>query len=140
MTRASRRNAAAATCAAVVATCAAVAQATVIDSEAARGDHAHASAAGLAFDPSGIWVRVRATPRQRVTGTWMMQCSAGFAAGASSGHFSGRTTLQRELRLPQRVQDPPFCTVLADAQLADGGRIRVTLRYRSRPRPVRHGP
>ena len=119
--------------------CVAAAQAMVVDSESARGHAAYASAAGLAFDPSSIWVRVAANPRQRVSGTWTMVCSAGFGS-ASSGRFAGRAPLQRKLLMPQSFPPPAYCTVLASAQLAHRGHISVTVLSYSQPAPVRHGP
>jgi hypothetical protein len=115
------------------------AHAMVVDSESARGHRAYASAAGVIVTPASIALRVAATPRQRVSGSWTMVCSAGFAAASASGSFSGGTTLRLTLPIPLSV--PDHCTVLAGAQLAHRGRVRVTLLASrvSDAAPRRHG-
>jgi hypothetical protein len=115
------------------------AHAMVVDSESARGHHAYASAAGVIVTPASIKLRVVATPRQRVSGSWTMLCSFGFAGGSASGSFSGGTTLR--LTLPIPLPGPDQCTVSAEAQLTHRGRVRVTLLASrvSDAEPRRHG-
>ena len=115
------------------------AHAMVLDSESARGHHAYASAAGVIAVPASMRLRVAATPRQRVSGSWTMLCSVGFAGGSASGSFSGGTTLR--LTLPIPLPGPDQCTVSAGAQLAHRGRVRVTLlaSRASDAQPRRHG-
>jgi hypothetical protein len=110
---------------ALLAAAPAVASARVIGSEKASGDYAVAVASGNASHPHSLWVKVTATPRQRVSVSWFVVCSKGFGSGSKSGDFKARTTATHKLRMPTR--SPDDCTVSASAQLDRGGRLRVTL-------------
>jgi len=96
-----------------------------IDSGSASGDFAIASADGTIDDPSEVRMRVRATPPQEVQATWTMTCAQGTGAGSSDDQFNATTPVSRRLKLPSK--DPNDCTVAANAQLAEGGKVTVTL-------------
>jgi hypothetical protein len=99
--------------------------ADVIASKSASGDFAIVVASGHASHPHTLKVKVRTRPRQRATGNWNVVCSKGTGAGSKSGNLSGTGTFTRKLRMPTR--NPDDCVVSAGAQLADSGRITVTL-------------
>lgn len=84
-----------------------------------------ALASGSATNPSSLYVKVSATPRQNVSVYWSMVCSKGFGAGSKDGDFTARTTVKRKMRMPMR--NPDDCTVSASGQLDGSGRIKVQL-------------
>jgi hypothetical protein len=91
----------------------------------ARGDYAVASAGATANDPSRLYMKVTARPRQRITASWSMTCGKGFGAGSKSGDFAGRTPEVRRMRMPMR--NPDTCYIGSSAQLNDSGRIVIRL-------------
>ena len=93
--------------------------------ETGSGDYAVAVAAGNVDDPAAIYVTVKSRPTQLVSGAWTVVCSKGFGAGSKSGKIHGTTSLTRALKLP--MGNPDSCTASADAQLSDGGVVKVLL-------------
>jgi len=93
--------------------------------ETASGDYAIATAAGNVDDPVRIYVRVKSRPSQSVSGAWTVVCSRGFGSGSKSGEIHGTTPLTRTLKLP--MGNPDSCTASANAQLGDGGFVKVQL-------------
>jgi hypothetical protein len=91
----------------------------------ARGDFAIAQATGSIERPRTIRVKVTSRPRQKVSVAWTMVCLVGSGAGSKSGQFTARTTVNRKLRKPSRRAHD--CTVSANAQLAEGGSIKIKL-------------
>jgi hypothetical protein len=118
-------NSAVAIAAGVLGALPAGAVARTIDTGGARGDYAVASASGTITHPRVIKVIVRASPRQRVLVSWSMVCSKGGGAGSKDGQFRARTRVRRTLRMPYR--DPRDCSAAANAQLDQGGRLRIKL-------------
>ena len=98
----------------------------VFGRESASGDYAIAIATGGVKRPKQLFVRVLASPRQRVDGNWTMVCSKGLGAGSKTGRFRGRSPLTRAMRFPMRRPDD--CSVSAAGALTSGsGRITVLL-------------
>jgi len=97
----------------------------VIGQQTASGDSATALASGTAKHPRALYVRVRATPSQRVSVSWSMTCSKGLGAGSRSGDFTAYTPVTRRMPFPTRK--PDSCSVSATAQLDDSGTIKVAL-------------
>lgn len=93
--------------------------------ETASGEYAIANAAGNVDHPKAIYVRVKSRPHQRASGAWSVVCAKGFGAGSKSGQISGTTPFVRKLRLNYR--NPTSCTASANAQLAEGGFVKVQL-------------
>jgi hypothetical protein len=91
----------------------------------ARGDFATCVASGNVNKPTVIYASVYASPNQHVSGDWSMTCTKGTGAGSKSGTMSGTTPLRHRLRMP--YVHPDSCSVAADAQLSNGGRINVTI-------------
>jgi hypothetical protein len=100
-------------------------EATTIDSASASGDYAIAQAAGEIDDPGTINVRVTSKPRQKVDVTWALVCVQTGGAGTKDGQFSGRTPLTKALKKPAKKVSS--CTVSANAQLAEGGKVTVRI-------------
>ena len=100
---------------------------TVIGRDSARGKHARVEATGSVAVAKGLSVQVSAQPRQRVTGTWTISCTAGSRGSARDGDdFGGRVPLA----VPMRDVDFTLakrCTVIADATLAQSGRLDVEI-------------
>lgn len=93
--------------------------------ETASGEYAIATAAGNIDQPTKIYVRVKSRPHQQFSGAWTVVCAKGFGAGSKSGQLEGRTPLVRTLRMSYR--HPSSCTTSANAQLSDGGFVKVQL-------------
>lgn len=93
--------------------------------ETASGDYAIAVASGNVDDPAAIYVRVKSRPSQSLSGAWTVVCSKGTGAGSKSGEIHGTAPLTRTLRLP--MGNPDSCTASANAQLSDGGFVKVQL-------------
>jgi hypothetical protein len=92
----------------------------------ASGDYAIAQASGTANHPHSIWVKVVASPSQNADLHWTMVCTKGFGAGSKSGSVrSARAPFKRKLRMP--TKNPRDCTVAANAQLSNSGRVTVIL-------------
>jgi hypothetical protein len=98
----------------------------VIDRQRSSGDFAIAQASGDVDNPGKIRLRVSASPSQKVEATWMVVCSKGLgASGSKDGQFKARAPLSKTLKLP--MSNPDSCTVSANAQLSDSGKVTVTL-------------
>lgn len=103
-----------------------LAVAKTVDSGRSSGDYAIAQASGSVDNPRKIKVFVTTSPRQKADGAWTVVCSNGSGAGSKSGNISGRGKFSRKLKLP--MKRPDNCTVAANAQLSEGGRVRVTIK------------
>jgi hypothetical protein len=97
----------------------------VIDRTSATGKHAAAEASGKAGRFSTISVRVRATPNQRVTGSWTIACRSGTASSRDADDFSGRTPLTVPMSAVSFTNAD--CTLVADGSLTGSGRLTVEL-------------
>jgi len=93
------------------------------------GRFAVAAANVSAVRPNRLIVVVRASPRQRVKGSYIVICSRGQRTESRTGSFSGRTTLSRTMLMPFGGADG--CTASAAAQL-DGGSGRLVVRLSAR--------
>lgn len=93
--------------------------------ETASGEYAIANAAGNVSHPAAIYVQVKSRPHQKVSGAWSVVCAKGFGAGSKSGQLPGSTPLVRELKMS--YHHPSSCTASANAQLSDGGFVKVQL-------------
>lgn len=93
--------------------------------ETANGEYAIANAAGNVNYPAGIYVMVKSRPHQRASGAWSVVCAKGFGAGTKSGQISGVTPFVRKLKMS--YHHPSSCTASANAQLSDGGFVKVQL-------------
>jgi hypothetical protein len=91
--------------------------------ETASGEYAVTVAAGEVEHPLAIYARIKSRPHQKVSGAWSVVCTRGFGAGTKSGHFSGYTNLTVKLRMS--YANPSSCIASVDAQLADGGFLKV---------------
>lgn len=91
----------------------------------ARGDFATCVASGSVNHPSAIYAHVYATPNQSISGAWSMTCTKGTGAGSKSGSISGTTPVVKRLRMP--YLHPDSCSVAADAQLSNTGRLHIAL-------------
>ena len=100
-------------------------KAKTIASGRASGDYAIAQATGEAKSPRTIKLRVTATPSQRVSVAWTMVCVEGMGAGSKSGQFEATAPLTRALRKPS--SRPDSCTVSANAQLSESGKVVVRI-------------
>jgi hypothetical protein len=96
----------------------------VLDQRSARGVRASALVSALTGPGSAV-VRVTATPRQRVTGSWAVFCRQGTSSSRDADDFSGRTPLEVAVRPFGGPGDT--CTVVGTAKLARLGRVRVEL-------------
>lgn len=97
-----------------------------IDTAKASGDYAIAQASGTARRPRAIYVVVRSAPGyQKISGAWSMICSKGFGAGSKSGRVRGTTPHAQRLRMPS--SRPDDCSVAANAQLEEGGKVKVSI-------------
>jgi hypothetical protein len=127
-----RRTALGACCVVVLCGCggkAAPPKAVVIDRGSAAGKKAAAEASGKAGRFETVSVRVRASPNQRVTGSWTVGCRSGSGTTSSrdADNFSGRTPLTIPLR-ELSFQDLTLeCLVVGDATLSGSGRVTVEL-------------
>ena len=91
-----------------------------------RGQYAVAVASGTVNHPHKLFVKVTASPNQRVYVAWNDVCSHGLSAGTKSGHFTATTPVRRSISHPYSL--PDNCTVAASGQLRAGGnRITVFL-------------
>ncbi len=102
-----------------------------IDTASATGDFAIAQATGDINDPAEIRLRVRSSIPQQASVTWTMTCTQADGAGSSDDQFDAATPVNRRLRMPSR--DVSDCTVSANAQLGEGGKVTVTLTGKKRP-------
>lgn len=93
--------------------------------ETARGEYAIANAAGNVNRPTAIYVRVVSRPRQKASGAWAVTCAKGFGAGSKNGRLRGKTPFVRRLRMP--YARPSSCVASANAQLSNGGFVKVQL-------------
>lgn len=91
----------------------------------ANGEYAIANAAGNVNHPTAIYVRVKSRPAQVASGAWTVACAKGFGAGSKSGQLHGVTPFVRQLRMS--YARPSSCTASANAQLAEGGFVKVQL-------------
>lgn len=91
--------------------------------ERSSGDYAAASDSASVKRPRALYMRVIASPRQRVTGNWSVTCVRGGGSGSRSGKLSGVSPEVRRMRLPMRR--PDYCGIGVLGQLKDSGRIRV---------------
>jgi hypothetical protein len=89
------------------------------------GDYATCVASGNVGHPQAIYVQVKSHPHQHITGSWSMTCSRGSAVGSKSGHFRGTTPVLKGLKKP--FSDTSSCSVAAQAQLKNHGRLKVAL-------------
>lgn len=96
-----------------------------IDSDSARGESAMASVAASADQPREIVARVTASPRQRVVLSYTVTCATDGHGPSIRGSVSGRAPLEETLPLPK--SNPSRCSVGAQVQLDDGGRVKVEL-------------
>lgn len=97
----------------------------VIGTASASGDFAAAVATGSAKRPTALYLRILASPRQRVTGNYATVCTKNSGAGSKSGQFAGtapervtaqtaksrRLTRQRELPVSTTGNDLSACAV-----------------------------
>jgi hypothetical protein len=97
----------------------------VIDRDSKLGKHASAEASGESGRVDKLWVRVRASPNQRVTGSWTVACRSGTATSRDADNFGGRTPLT--IPLPDISFPDGVCTFVGDASLAGSGRVTVEL-------------
>jgi hypothetical protein len=88
----------------------------------ARGSRASVVVQGKAGRGQTLAIRVRSTPRQRVSGSWATTCT-GAIVERDADDFGGRTPL--ETAVPR--SDSAACAVTATARLARSGRLTVTL-------------
>jgi hypothetical protein len=101
----------------------------VLGRKSATGRQAAAEASASIPVAEGVRVRVAARPRQQVTGSWTISCSAGRSAGArAADHFGGQTPLTVTTR--DVVFTPAkSCTVIADARLSTSGLLSVEITH-----------
>lgn len=98
-----------------------------IDVGRASGNHAKATAEGIADRPAAIAVRASAAPKQRVTISWGLSCprtERGKDKGTGGTYVTTPPNV-RALELPKR--EIAFCAVQAEARLRGRGRVKVTL-------------
>ena len=96
----------------------------VVERQTARGSHASATASADARRYTSFTVEVSASPRQRVTGGWVVACHAGTASSRESWDFGGRTPITAHTA----SIFGEGCTVVATATLTRSGRVTVKLR------------
>jgi hypothetical protein len=101
-------------------------KAFVIGRDSAAGKKAAAEASGKPGRLGTLSVHVRASPNQRVTGSWSIGCRNGIMMVRDADTFSGRTPLTVPIRA---LGSAPFpdCTVVGDAALVKAGRVTVEL-------------
>ena len=100
---------------------------TVVGRDSAGGSRAAAEASVTVPAAKRLSVRVTARPKQPVSGSWAITCSANAIwALRDADDFSGRAPLVRPMR---DVVFPPAhsCTVVADAKLSASGRVKVEI-------------
>jgi hypothetical protein len=97
----------------------------VIARTSLSGDFAVALLSAKAAEPAGLAVRVVATPRQRVSGSWTVVCSEGSTTRRASGRFAAITPATRVVRLPTRR--PDSCIVGAVASTLEPGALRLQI-------------
>jgi hypothetical protein len=124
MTR--KRAAAVGACAIVVCGCGAkkTLPPRLVAPNTASGSHAAATASADTGQYASFTVRVDASPRQRVTGGWVVSCHVGTASSRESWDFRGRTPIVTKT---SDLAGQPGCTVVATATLARKGRVTVKL-------------
>ena len=101
---------------------------TTIGSCRANGDYAVCAASGSVNYPLALRVHVNSGPRQQVSVYWTVTCAKGYGAGSKSGHFTGRTPVNRGITMNYRR--PDNCVAAADAQLSSGGTLHVWITAR----------
>jgi hypothetical protein len=85
----------------------------------ANGDYATATANGDVRDPKALFVKVKTNPtNKRVHVTWSVFCYRPGGSGSSSGDFSGRTSMYKQVRMP--FANPGNCGFSATARLSAG--------------------
>jgi hypothetical protein len=98
---------------------AAPASAGTIVVDRANGDFATATANGNVREPKALFVKVKTNPtNKRVHVTWSVFCYQPGGSDSSSGDFSGRTTVYRQVRMP--FANPGNCGFSATARLGAG--------------------
>jgi hypothetical protein len=92
----------------------------------ASGDYAIAQATGSINKPGTIRINVTSSPKQKASVSWTMVCLNGSGAGSKDDQFDAKTPLTRALKKPggSKAHD---CTVSANAQLSEGGTVRIKL-------------
>jgi hypothetical protein len=104
-------------------------KAVVIARDSAAGKKAAAEASGNPGRFGTVSVRVRASPNQRVSGSWSVGCRSGSGTASSrdADNFSGRTPLTVQVGYTSFQDLSMECLVVGDATLSRSGRVTVEL-------------
>jgi hypothetical protein len=97
----------------------------VIDTARRAGDFVVAQARGTVRNPSGVRLRVGATPKQRVTVDWQLSCFKNRQVRVGKGKYRTKAPDERGIQLP--MSGAETCIATAGAQLTRHGSGRVKI-------------
>ncbi|TMK95648.1 MAG: hypothetical protein E6G42_02280 [Actinobacteria bacterium] len=101
---------------------------TLVARNAATGKRATATASANTGLYAEFRIRVAATPKQRVSGGWVISCvGPATMTSRDSRNFSGRTPLSVRTNPASPPAAGSTCTLVATATLTGAGRIAVKL-------------
>jgi hypothetical protein len=96
-----------------------------VSTATASGPGGVATVSAGASHPRFVTLSIVATPSQRISLTWRIRCSNGFAAGSKSGQTSATAPLTRTFRFG--TGGPATCSAQASAQLNRDGQLTVKI-------------
>ena len=89
----------------------------------AEGTRVTAAAAAFIKNPTQIWMRISAAPKQKVTGSWNVSCAGG--GGTEMDTFTVTPPYLLRLKLPRK--NAKTCVGGASARIDGKGRLKVAI-------------
>ena len=89
----------------------------------AEGTRVTAGAAAFIKEPTQIWMRISAAPKQKVTGSWNVSCAGG--GGTEMATFTVTPPYLLRLKLPRN--NAKTCVGGASARIDGKGRLKVAI-------------
>jgi len=96
-----------------------------VSTATASGRGGVAAVSAGASRPRFLTLSIVATPSQRISLTWRVRCSNGFAAGSKSGETRAVAPLTRTFRFG--TSGPATCSAQASAELSRDGQLTVRI-------------